>query len=277
MANSTKCPECGGARYLIERRGELRVARACRCNDTCARCGGTGRIHVEKDGYSFVQVCSCRAIAQRLAHFNQAGLPARCGLSFDEFLPQNHAQEEARAVAYTTAMRYRPEEPTKGFVVAGPVGTGKTHLLCATLGYLTLELGVSARYVEVSFLFSEIRKGFSENRSGLDAIQPLVDADVLAIDELGKGRQSPFELDTLDELIARRYNTNRTTLFATNFSLQPEDPRAKGYHDPAAKLASNLLRDRVGERIYSRLHEMCHLLQFPPETPDFRKKDRGTR
>ena len=229
MANENRCPECGGARYLVERKGEKRVARACRCNDACDRCGGIGRIHVEKDGYGFVQPCPCRAISQRLTRFNQAGLPARCGLLFDEFLPQNSAQEEARAVAYTTAKRYRPEEPTKGFVVAGPVGTGKTHLLCATLGYL------------------------------------------------GKGRQSPFELDTLDELIARRYNTNRTTLFATNFSLQPEDPRARGYHDPAAKLASNLLRDRVGERIYSRLHEMCHLLQFPQETQDFRKKDRGTR
>jgi len=274
VANGTQCPACRGKGYLIDRTGELCVAKACRCNDDCSKCGGSGRVFVEKDGYTYASTCSCRAMAQRVVRFNQARLPARSGLSFDDFLPQNHDQELAHAAAMTTAKRYRPEEPSKGFIVSGPVGTGKTHLLCATLQYLTMELGVVARYVEISFLFSEIRKGFSEGRSGLDAIQPLIDTDVLAIDELGKGRCSPFELDTLDELIARRYNANRTTLFATNFSLAAEDPRApKGYHDPAAKLASNLLRDRVGERIYSRLHEMCHMVQFPAGTQDWRRQD----
>ena len=60
---------------------------------------------------------------------------------------------------------------------------------------------------------------------GQAIIGPLSEVDVLAIDELGKGRGSPFELDTMDELIARRYNAGRTTLFATNYSLDPGDKR----------------------------------------------------
>ncbi len=265
---------------VIDRTGERCVARVCGCATECPLCGGSGRTFVEKGGYTFAQACACQSTASRVALFNRARLPARCGLTFDSYSPVNEEQVKAHSVAVTTARRYRPEAPSKGFLVSGPVGTGKTHLLCATLRHLTLEVGVSARYVEISFLFSEIRKGFAENRSGLDAILPLVDADVLAIDELGKGRGSGFELDTLDELIARRYNANRTTLFATNFIL---DAGASGdgfvavnartvSKPPASEL---LLRERIGERIYSRLHEMCHFIQFPQGTDDWRL--RGAR
>jgi DNA replication protein DnaC len=251
------------------------VAQACGCNAECATCEGTGRIHLVKDGYSYVKPCDCRSITARVLRFNQARLPARCGLSFDEFLPVQDEQEKALMVAKTTAHRYRPDAPSKGFIVSGPVGSGKTHLLCATLRHLTLELGIPAKYVEISFLFAEIRDGFSKKKSGLDAIQPLIDTEVLAIDELGKGRGSPFELDTLDELIARRYNAGKTTLFATNYSLSADRPRSGGYVDPADRMgdrpADLLLRERVGERIYSRLQEMCHSIQFPPTTPDHRR------
>jgi len=241
---------------------------------------------VEKDGYFYAQPCPCRLVLQRVQRFNQAKLPARCGLSFDDFIPANEEQDRARTAALGTARLYRPESPSKGYVVSGPVGSGKTHLLCATLRHLTLEVGVHARYVEISFLFSAIRRGFSEGKSGLDAIQPLIDADVLAIDELGKGKGSPFELDTLDELIARRYNASRTTLFATNYGLSTERQRARGtapdgYVNPLEHLSERAaevpLRDRVGERIWSRLHEMCHLIQLPANTPDARCKERPAR
>jgi DNA replication protein DnaC len=277
------CPKCRGERYVIDRSGERCLARACGCGQECTDCGGSGRVYLEKDGYTYVKACACRSTSQRVLLFNQARLPSRCGLTFEGFVPTNEEQAKAQAAAVTTARRYRPEAPSKGFLVAGPVGSGKTHLLCATLRHLTLELGVSARYVEISFLFSEIRKGFGDNRSGLDAILPLVDADVLALDELGKGRGSPFEMDTLDELIARRYNANRTTLFATNFMLEAEPSQGGGFVAINAGTASRpasselLLRDRVGERIYSRLHEMCHLIQFPQATEDWRRRDAGGR
>jgi DNA replication protein DnaC len=51
---------------------------------------------------------------------------------------------------------------------------------------------------------------------------------------------------------------------------------AGGYHRPAedAKSAmreAELLRERVGERIYSRLCEMCTFVEMPRETPDQRR------
>ena len=171
-------------------------------------------------------------------------------------------------------------KPPEGFVLSGPVGTGKTHLLAADAGAPVLEMGVEPRYVEISLLYATIRRGFQEGKSGGEIIGPLSEVEVLAIDELGKGRGSPFEMETLDELIARRYNAGRTTLFATNYSLEPERKTARR-SAPRATAArrtrsappkdSELLRDRVGERIYSRLCEMCDFVELPPDTPDQRR------
>ena len=273
------CSVCKDLRHLVEKGGDHAVARICSCNRTCASCGGTGRLLVEKDGYSYVQPCACQQVSRRVSLFNAARLPARSALStFESFLPECEEQQMALASAELTAKRYRPDSPPKGFIVAGPTGTGKTHLLCATLRHLTLEVGIAARYVESSFLFSEIRRGFSAGRSGLDAIAPLVEVEVLAVDEIGKGRGSAFEMDTLDELIARRYNASRTTLLATTYSLCAEVPKG-GYVDPLEheRAAQQLLRFRVGERIYSRLFEMCHAIEFPAgRVKDHRKSDKAS-
>ena len=51
-------------------------------------------------------------------------------------------------------------------------------------------------------------------------------------------------METLDELIARRYNAHRTTLFATNYSLEPERKATRavaGYH--STDDAKNTVRD----------------------------------
>jgi DNA replication protein DnaC len=161
------------------------------------------------------------------------------------------------------------------------VGTGKTHLLAATLVHLVMDVGVRAEYVEISHLYQDIRRGFREGKSGGEIIKPLSLVEVLAIDEIGKGRMSPFELETLDELISRRYNAGRTTLFATNYSLGPPDRARPSYVSTdelkQAGKESQLLYDRVGDRIYSRLCEMCDFVELPRNAPDHRRQRQEQR
>ncbi|MEW6432486.1 MAG: ATP-binding protein [Myxococcota bacterium] len=266
------------AGYVFERAGDFARARARLAVADCPDCRGSGlaRGVVEDNGrtYSVVKPCACTKLARRAELFNDARVPAVHGqASFDGYRPSNAEQARALQAAKDFALRW--PQP-RGFILSGPVGTGKTHLLSATIKHLTLELGVQAAYVEISLLYAQIRRGFQDGKSGGEIIQPLSRVEVLAIDELGKGRGSQFELETLDELIARRYNSGQVTLFATNYSLKaPEERNQRGYYDTAAALEagkeSKLLSDRVGDRIYSRLCEMCEFVELPASTPDARR------
>jgi DNA replication protein DnaC len=233
--------------------------------------------------YEVMVPCSCRMRSQRVKNYNAAQLPSVVShATFENFKPMPGNSEHVRAlkVAQAFAHGYSKQKPGRGFVISGPVGTGKTHLIAAALSHLLLEAGVVAAYVEISLLYATIRRGFRDGKSGGEIIGPLSEVEVLAIDEIGKGRGSAFEMETLDELIARRYNAGRTTLFATNYSLAPEQRTtsvrsSSGYNSTqdlrSAAKESNLLRDRVGERIYSRLYDMCELIEFPGTMDDFRR------
>lgn len=266
------------AGYVFERSGDFARAKARLAVSACPDCRGSGlaRNTVQEFGrkYDVVTPCACTRHGRRADLFNDTRLPAvHAQASFDGYRPSNAEQARALQVAKDFSLRW--PQP-RGYVLAGPVGTGKTHLVSATLKHLTLELGVVCEYVEVSLLYAQIRRGFQDGRSGGEIIQPLSRVEVLAIDELGKGRGTPFELDTLDELIARRYNSGKVTLFATNYSLKPPEERSqRGYLDTAAALEagkeSKLLSDRVGDRIYSRLCEMCEFVELPASTPDARR------
>jgi DNA replication protein DnaC len=66
--------------------------------------------------------------------------------------------------------------------------------------------------------------------------------------------------ETLSHVISTRYNNMKTTLFTTNYL---DSPPAK--NDPT-------LTDRIGERVRSRLHEMCQVVEI--SGPDFRREIR---
>ncbi|MFZ5470733.1 MAG: ATP-binding protein [Myxococcota bacterium] len=281
--SSKSCTQCHGRMYLYERRGEHAAAVPCTCIAQCPRCEGRGYVYGSREEtfsqkvgpktYDVLSPCSCRLLDKRLARFNEADIPAvLAGADFESYRPHNSEQARAKETVMEFAFRY-PDG--RGFVLSGSVGTGKTHLLVAALAHAIVEKGARAQYVEVSLLYATIRRGFQEGKSGGEIIGPLSEVELLAIDELGKGRGSPFEMETLDELIARRYNAGRATLFATNFSLAPPEARRGGYRSTedlkSAAKESHQLSDRVGERIFSRLSEMCQFVELPPGTPDMRR------
>jgi DNA replication protein DnaC len=277
-------PTCDAGPFTVERRGDYAFARANKKIEECTVCEGTGltRATVTELGksYEVSTPCALNKLQQRLQLFNAVQLPAvHAASTFETFkTPAYEEVARAKATAHKFAFRWPLE---RGFVLSGPVGTGKTHLLASTLRHATIEMGARAAYVEISLLYATIRRGFQEGKSGGEIIKPLSQIDLLAIDELGKGRGSPFEMETLDELIARRYNAGKITLFATNYLLTAPEEKKRDYlsRDDLKESArdSKLLCDRVGERIYSRLCEMCDFIEFPAGTPDQRRHKAETR
>lgn len=258
------CAVCNGKGYRLGVEGPFARAWLCNCERHCPECEGRGFLVRVRDGYEFTVPCTCQSLARRVAAYNAAQLPARFwNKTFENFYVEKGdppAIREARDAFRSFALGRAPSRLGLG-LIGGP-GRGKTHLLAATLATLTLERGIRCRYVEISLLFADLKAAISDPRARatVDKIDELAQVDVLAIDELGKGRGSVFEEEVLDELIGRRYNNEKPTLFATNHPLEER---------PGEPLGESLL-SRVGPRIFSRLHEMVVFLELPPKANDHR-------
>ncbi len=278
--------ECAGSGYLVEQvLGRTAHARRCSCQTSCSRCRGTGYVLVPTGGSAVAQECPCRHLDERIRLFNQIGIPAALArASFESFKSWALAHSTAKIAAESFAHKFRPGDVTKGFLLYGRPGAGKTHLLCAALRYLALEKGIASRYVEFMLLLSDIRAGFDSNRSHMEVLRPLVQVPVLAIDELGKERGTDWERSMLDELISRRFNSGLTTLFATNYFLyEKENPVREAPGKQVNTRSDSFARDaeamtlekRIGDRIYSRLNEMCTFVKLDPGH-DVRKDRTGS-
>jgi len=254
------CAACGGEGFNFQQREDKGVAVACACTEQCSLCHGQGRLYVRDDrGYEVLRGCACGADPRRLALLTGLRLPPKF---LDRTLQGYRAYSPAQQRALLRARRFVDEfvpgaTGQRALLFCGPPGTGKTHLLSAMLRNLAAKKAVRGRYEEFFLLLSDIRDGFSRGLSSREWLEPLREVDVLAIDEIGKGgKNREFEHGVLDEVLSVRYNAGRPTLLATNYPR----PGTVGWEFRADGQSAENLELRVGPRIYSRLHEMCDLI-----------------
>jgi len=259
-AVKSNCASCGGEGFVFQQRDDRAVAVGCACTAQCASCHGQGRLYVRDErGYEVLRGCACGADPRRLSLLTGLQLPPKF---LDRTLAGYRAYSPLQQRALLRARRFVDElvpsaSGQRALLFCGPPGTGKTHLMTAMLRELAAKKGIRGRYEEFFLLLSDIRDGFSRGLSSREWLEPLRQVDVLAIDEIGKGgRNRDFEQGILDEVLSVRYNAGRPTLLATNYPR----PGTASWEFKADGQAAENLEQRVGPRIYSRLHEMCDLI-----------------
>ncbi|HZD77004.1 MAG TPA: ATP-binding protein [Acidobacteriaceae bacterium] len=233
----------------------------------CSLCAGTGmRISRDAQGDRVAAVCSCRIARQALRRLERANIPRRhehATLSNYESIIAGAG--ESMLHAHFKANKFVEDYPHgtdgRGLMFVGLAGRGKTHLAVGVLRALIEEKGCQGLFCDYGDLLKQIQNSYNSRAETTEyaLLRPVLEAEVLVLDDLGSTKPTAWVWDTVAHLLNGRYNHKRTTIITTNFSNRP----------PAAGGKEDTLGDRIGERMRSRLAEMCVCLEVLGE--DFRQ------
>ena len=247
--------------------------------DVCPICGGSGWRDLVRGNVREVTRCECRLKGRTERLLAAAKIPPRyehCELGTFRYDPEN--QDDARlGKARLAAGRFVEEYPVEktGLLFVGSVGVGKTHLAVGILKALIRDKGVPCLFCDYRELLKSIQNSYNAavRATEMEILRPVFDAEVLVIDELGAVRSTEWVFDTVNYILNSRYNDNKTTIITTNFPDKPEQERvdeSNSFSQASAEKAARResLGDRIGERMRSRLHEMCKKVEM--EGRDYR-------
>ena len=215
---------------------------------TCATCEDTGWKTITTDGVERVTRCECwqQRLSQSL--LKSARIPrgyAHCEFSNFEI------HTDTQRAAHRRAARLVEQFPVvdKGLLFYGDTGVGKTHLAVALMREAITRKNARAIFYETRELLKMVRDTYSGSAemTELAVLRPVLEAEILVLDDLGLEKKSEWVDETLGLVINTRYSERRLTVITTNLrDLDSTEPGSFAF--------------QLGLRTRSRLKEMCEWL-----------------
>jgi DNA replication protein DnaC len=231
----------------------------------CETCRGTGFAYIEKDGRVYAQRCACQSAARGAGALDPA---ARCRIppryehcTLESFDPGNASLTAAleKALAFCSGYPHLGADEGLGLLFCGDNGVGKTHLAVAVLRELVTNRGARGQYWDFHELIREIKSSYDPETktTELQVLEPVVETDVLLLDDLGAWKMTDWMNDTLFYILNSRYMAKRPTVITTNY----QDVTREEALAADSLRRREFLVERIGQRLRSRLMEMCLIVR----------------
>ena len=232
----------------------------------CESCHGTGFSIVAREGREYAQPCACRQLSRGGRAADPAALcripPRYEHCSLGSFEPGSASLSAAleRAMAFCSGYPHLANDEGLGLLLCGDNGVGKTHLAVGVLRELVDAKGARGQFWDFHELIREIKSSYDPETktTELQVLEPVVETDVLLLDDLGAWKMTDWMNDTLFYILNSRYMAKRPTLITTNYQdVTREEVLAA---DPLRR--KEFLVERIGQRLRSRLMEMCLVVRM---------------
>ena len=250
----------------------------------CTICNGAGLVRVLDAAGNWVsRACECQVTERERRRLAAAQIPARYrDCTLDTFDPSYPGADPALGRALQKARQFAEAYPVdtagRGLLFVGAAGLGKTHLAVGILRRLIRERGVRGFFCDYRELLKSIQNSYNSEvkTTELELLQPIFAAEVLVLDDLGAQKPNEWVWDTVALILNTRYNDNQSTIITTNYpdrvagaglAIDKDGIKPAKYEDT--------LGDRIGDRMRSRLAEMCVRVEMKGD--DFRQTVKRAR
>lgn len=180
----------------------------------CDKCKNRGDYMEKHDGYEVLVPCKCMVIRKAIRELKKSGLENQIeGLGFDSYKVVDELTAKIKRLAIENL------KAKEWFFIGGQTGAGKTHISTAIAAEL-LRRSVQVRYKRYIEMVQSLKtKKFTSDSEYYEELLPLVNCEVLYIDDLFKGKVLDQDVSIIWELIDDRYTNGKKTIISSEMDL----------------------------------------------------------
>ncbi|MEN8222225.1 MAG: ATP-binding protein [Acidobacteriota bacterium] len=216
----------------------------------CKICNDSGWEKIEKDGRESLRKCKCQQYKSFIKRCEKSNIPPKfIGSELSGLIVAENNKNLALVIKRMNNFVSDYPGVQDGILLQGNTGVGKTRILCSIASEIIKKSHLSdLYYIDWNDMVREMKSGESHTFRDFslinETITRMTQTNLLIMDELGASTPSQWVSDNIYYVLNYRYNRKKITLFASNYLDETSD-------------GSPTLRDRIGDRIRSRIYEMA--------------------